>query len=170
METALRDWVRERFTPRMLDEMAQLDYGMHAEENRTALEDVLRDAHLPTQLGWPPREVLELASHGGAPLPRLFACTVLVRAGAGVPSKVVAGLVESALEVGAGGLAADYVAWCRAAPDTDEETRPFLALALMLLTPERAAELMPEIADVPARELRPWRRLNGKLGQPVRLP
>jgi len=173
METALRDWVRERLTPAMLDDMARADYGMCVEEHRAALEDLLRDAHLPTELGWPPREVVELASGSDVPLVRLFACTVLVRAGGHAPSKDVFGLVESALELGVAGLAAGYVAWCRTAPDVDPEARPFLTLALMLLDPQRRPGLVEEFEqegmEVPLREWRHWRRLNDRLGQPVRL-
>ncbi|WP_433040618.1 hypothetical protein [Dactylosporangium sp. CS-033363] len=133
-ELALRDWLRPRLTPAMLDDLARLDHGMQVEEHRAALQELLLVKHLPTELDWTPREVLELASHEAPPLPRLFACTVLVRAGALNPARIVAALVDEALALGpdATDAAADFLTWCRD-HEPDDDVRPILAQALTRL-------------------------------------
>jgi hypothetical protein len=71
---------------------------------------------------------------------RLFSCLVLVRANdTSAPARTLAGLVESALELGpeATDHAVRYVAWCRlhepGAWRDDAEALPFLTLGLLLL-------------------------------------
>jgi hypothetical protein len=95
--------------------MAVLDYGMQVEEHRQGIEALLVAGRLPEELRWTPREVLELSSYevptdperrpGSAGwrghVARLFSCLVLVRANdVAVPAGTLAGLVESALELG----------------------------------------------------------------------
>lgn len=153
-ELALRDWVRTRLNASIVREMAALDYGMQVQEHRLGIEALLVARRLPEDLPWTPREVLELASYAVPADPsrkpgsegwrghvaRLFSCLVLVRAaGAANPAETLAGLVESALELGpeAAGHALRYLAWCRRhEPGSwrdDPEARPFLTLGLLLL-------------------------------------
>jgi hypothetical protein len=182
-ELALRDWVRPRMSADLVEDLAGRDHGMLLDEHREAIQDLLAVGRLPTGLGWPPREALELASHGGEPVVRLFACTVLVRAGDLLrPSATVAGLVESALRLGpeATEAAVRYLAWCRL-HERDDEVRPFLTLGLLLvylagpgpadqsIADGLAAAFDAEACAVPLREWRLWRRLVEEAGQPVRL-
>jgi hypothetical protein len=182
-ELALRDWVRPRMSAELVEDLARRDHGMLVDEHREAIEDLLTAGRLPTELGWPPREALELAGHGDVPVVRLFACLVLVRAGDLLrPSATVAGLVESALVLGpeATEAAMRYLAWCRL-HERDDEVRPFLTLGLLLvyrampgpadqsLADGLAAAFAAEADTVPAREWRLWRRLVDEAGQPVRL-
>lgn len=144
-ELGLRDWVRTRMNASMVREIANLDYGMRADDHQWEIEELLAARRLPEEVLWPPREVLELSSHGRpvdarGHVTRLFSCLVLVRANdASRPAETLARLVESALELGpeATEQALRFLAWCRLhEPGTwrDEvEARPFLTLGLLLL-------------------------------------
>jgi hypothetical protein len=143
-ELALRDWVRPRLTPAVVLDIAGMDYGQQVRENRQAIEELLLDHRLPEHLGWPPRAVLELASHHRGDSPgehtaRLFSCLVLVRSGGtSQPAATLAALVESALRLGpeATEAAVRYLAWCRAHELGDWRDsindKPFLTLGLLL--------------------------------------
>jgi hypothetical protein len=153
-ELALRDWVRTRLNASLVLEMVHLDYGMRVEEHREGIDALLVAGRLPEDLPWAPGEVLELSSHGMVADPerrpgsagwrehvaRLFSCLVLVRANdTTVPAGTLAGLVESALELGpeATEHAVRYLAWCRlhepGAWGDDVDARPFLTFGLLLL-------------------------------------
>jgi hypothetical protein len=143
-EPALRDWVRTRLDASIVRELADLDHGMRGDEHRRGIEELLAVNRLPEELPWTPREVLELASHAVPAderrhVARLFACLVLVRAGDTlVPAGTLAGLVESALELGpeATEQAVRYLAWCRLHEPgvwrDDDEALPFLTLGVLL--------------------------------------
>ena len=84
-ELALLGWVRTRIDASMVDDIAVLDYGMHVEEYRDSIGDVLAVRRLPEQLPWMPGAVLQPASsHEPAAddlrghAARLFSCLVLV--------------------------------------------------------------------------------------------
>ena len=143
-ELVLRDWVRPLMDAAVVREIAGLDYGMEVEENRQAIEELLVVKRLPAELLWPPREVLELASYGNPEdrqehVVRLFATLILIRADDTMqPAATLAGLVESAVELGADATedAVRYLAWCRLhEPGSwrgDIEARPLLTLGLLL--------------------------------------
>jgi hypothetical protein len=153
-ELALRDWVRTRLNASIVRELAAADYGWRAEEHRQGIEALLVARRLPADLAWTPGEVLRLSSHAvpadpqrqpGSPgwrahVVRLFSCLVLVRADdTASPAGTLAGLVESALELGpeATDHAVRYLAWCRrhepGAWRDDAEALPLLTLGLLLL-------------------------------------
>jgi hypothetical protein len=143
-ETALRDFLRPLLSTGIVERIAGLDHGMDIEGNRRAIEELLRVKRLPRELGWPPREVLELASHAKPKdrqghIARLFACLVVIRADDALdPAGTLASLVESALALGpeATGEAVRYLAWCRLEePGSwrgDAEALPLLTLGLLL--------------------------------------
>jgi hypothetical protein len=143
-ELALRDWVRDRLTAEIVLEIASMEYGQQVADNQYAIEELLAVHHLPAELLWPPRAVLELASyhrcHSEAEhIARLFSCLVLIRADYTVqPAETMAALVESALELGpeATEHAVSYLAWCRLLEPSlcrdDPEAQPFLTLGLLL--------------------------------------
>lgn len=84
-ELALRDWARTRLDAPMVREIASLDYGMRVDDHQWEIEELLAARRLPEELLWPPRQVLELSSHGRPAdarghVSRLFSCLVLVRA------------------------------------------------------------------------------------------
>jgi len=121
-----------------------MDYGEQVEENRRAIEELLVARHLPAELAWSPREVLELSSYHRCDsevehVARLFCSLVLVRAVDMLqPAATMGALVESALELGpdAAEEAVRYLAWCRLhEPGSwrdDLGARPFLTLGLLL--------------------------------------
>jgi hypothetical protein len=158
-EVALRDWVRRRLDATIVREMAELDHGMRIGEHRRGIEALLVARRLPAELPWAPREVLELSSHRlpddrRGHVARLFSCLVLVRADdLLVPAGALAGLVESALELGpeAAEGAVRYLAWCRLhQPGTwrdDVEARPFLTLGLLLSYVGAPGRADPTIVD-----------------------
>lgn len=146
-ELSLLHWVRTRIDAAMVDDIAVLDYGMHVQEYRDSIEDLMGVRRLPERLPWTPGAVLRPAS-SWEPAPdderghvaRLFACLVMVctddiawQAG------TLAGLVESALTLGPEPTAEAlrFVAWCRVhLPGTwcdDPQAQPFLTLGLLLL-------------------------------------
>lgn len=152
-ELALRDYVRPLLGADLVALIAELDHGMEVEQNRRAIEELLRLKRLPQELPWPPREVLELASNGdpddprwrwglsGRPghVARLFACVVLVRADDMIePASRLAALIGSAVALGPEATedAVRYLAWCRLnEPGSwrgDPEALPFLTLGLLL--------------------------------------
>lgn len=166
-EMALRDWVRTRLNASIVREIAHLDHGMRVEEHRQGIEAILVARRLPDELGFVPGEVLDLASFEVPIDPerqpgskgwrdhvaRLFSCLVLVRAKETiVPAGTLAGLVESALELGpeATDRAVRYLAWCRlhepGAWRHDPEALPFLTLGLLLLYVMRPGRGDPAIA------------------------
>jgi hypothetical protein len=172
-ELALRDWVRTRMNASIVREMANADYGWEADGNREGIEDLMVARRLPEDLPWPPREVLELSSHSVPADPdvkpgsvgwrghvaRLFSCLILVRANdASRPAETVAGLVQSALELGpeATDHAVRYLAWCRLhEPGSwryEAEQLPFLTLGLLLLYVMAPGPGDPRIAAGLARE------------------
>jgi hypothetical protein len=155
-ELALRDYLRPLLSRTIVSRIAELDYGWEIEENSQAIEELLRVKHLPEELVWPPREVLELASFhrpDGDPqwhVARLFACVILVRADDAIqPATTLAALVESAVALGPDATedAVRYLAWCRLnEPGSwrdDLEALPFLTLGLLL------AYLMSPLAKEP---------------------
>ncbi len=146
-ELSLLHWVRTRVDAAMVDEIAALDYGMHVEEYRGSIEDLMGVRRLPQRLPWRPGAVLGPAS-GREPAPddprghvaRLFACLVVVCTDDVVwAAGTLAGLVESALVLGPEPTAEAlrFVAWCHLHhPGTwrdEPQTRPFLILGLLLL-------------------------------------
>ncbi|HTJ35296.1 MAG TPA: hypothetical protein VL738_18885 [Dactylosporangium sp.] len=148
-EVALRDWVRPRLDADTVREMAALDYGMQIDEHLRGIEGLFNTRRLPAEIGWNPREVLELARYSGPAAARLFACMVLVRAdGTVTPAETLAGLVEAVLELGDEAIepAVRYLAWCRRdEPGVwrgEPEALPFLTLGLLLVYVMR-----PDAAD-----------------------
>jgi hypothetical protein len=143
-ELALRDWVRPVLTAEILQAISELDYGEEIEENRQAIKELLMVKHLPAQVWWPPREVLELCSYGNPDdrqghAARLFACLVIVRADDAIqPASTLAALVESAVALGPDATedAVRFLAWCRLhEPGSwrdDIAALPFLTLGLLL--------------------------------------
>jgi len=155
-EQALWDWVRTRMNGAIVREMAELDYGMRVDEHRQGIEDLVATRRPPQELPWaPPRPVLELSSHAepADPRPRpgsagwrthiarLFSALVLIRAAEPTsPAGVLAGLVESAVQLGpeVAGPALRTLAWCRLHEPggwRDEPgALPFLTLGVLLLS------------------------------------
>ena len=146
-ELSLLGWVRPRVDAAMVEDIAVLDYGMHVQEYRDSIEDLMGVRRLPEQQPWTPGPVLQPASNR-QPAPdderghvaRLFACLVTVCTDDIVwPAGTLAGLVESALTLGPEPTAAAlrFVAWCRlhrpGAWRDDPQAQPFLTLGLLLL-------------------------------------
>ncbi|GIH04957.1 hypothetical protein Rhe02_30240 [Rhizocola hellebori] len=158
-ELALRDAVRSLMTAEIVLDMACLDYGEKAEEHRFAIEELLVVHHLPEQLPWPPREVLELASYHRCEseaehIARLLACLVLIRADyPQQPAATTAALVESALELGPETTeeAMRYLAWCRLHEPggwrDDLAARPFLTLGVLLTYLSAPVDRDPEVVS-----------------------
>jgi hypothetical protein len=156
-EMVLRDWVRPVLSPATVQAIAELDYGEQVEENRQAIEELLRVKRLPQEVWWPPREVLELASYGSPDdsqghAARLFACLVIIRADDALqPASTLASLVESAVALGPDATedAVRYLAWCRLTEPgswlDNPGTLPFLTLGLLLAYLMSALRKDPEI-------------------------
>lgn len=175
-EAALRDTVRPLLTGAVIDGIAGLDHGEQLAANRDAIRELLVVRHLPRELPWPPREVLELACHTTPDTPpahaaRLFAAAVVYRAGALVPAGVLAGLVDSAIALGPAttGAAVRYLARCHL-----RDPDPYCLLGLLLLTsaaphPDRSTvdtlraavdAAPPDLRDAGGPGRRIWQRLT----------
>lgn len=101
-ETALLDVLRSRISRLMLEELAANDYGEEVSGHLKAIEEQISSTPTLGDLGWRPREVLELErwsqpdevgktedDYRAAHVKRLFACTILLRnAGHMSPSPV----------------------------------------------------------------------------------
>jgi hypothetical protein len=175
-ELALRDWVRTHMNASIVRDIAEHDYGMHAEDYQYAIEELMAARRLPAALDWMPGEVISLASYSPVPdrnpapgsdgwrahVKRLFCCLLLTATGHGAnPAEPVAELVDSALELGPEptALAVRFLAWCRLNEPGDwrfeEESRPFLTLGMLLLSgdPRLRAAFMDEVrALVPVEQ------------------
>jgi len=173
-ERALLAWVAPQLDAAAIEEIAAADYGVDVAGHRRALIELMHSPWLPDNLIGDPGEVLALtrwttpADRRGH-LQRLFACTLLVRAvtADGNPVDSLAPLVDSAWELGepARDAAVRFLAWCRLNLPGDWRDDPsspmFLTLALLLLSPEKAALaalLVEELDAVPTDPELPWRR------------
>lgn len=165
-ELVLRDWVAPQLDASMLKEIAQADYGVDVDEHLYALEELRSAGRLPEELDWRPQEVLRLTRWSTMDDPRLspeavhrrhlmrlFSCLVLVRVATadGSPVNSVTPLIESAVELGPDAVdaAAGYLAWCRLHEPgdwrDDQNSRPFLTLALVMLSSQLPQGNTPEL-------------------------
>lgn len=140
----------------MLEEISMADYGCDASEHLNALLTIKEESNF-TSMDWVPKEVLELTRHsepikearGNTEIEtrkhwiRLFACTVLLRAGVEPSNRdrmlgetgTIIQMVESALVLGAApSMAAfQFLAWLVQESGTEDWLTPYLSTALLMI-------------------------------------
>jgi hypothetical protein len=178
-KTALTPIFQANIDEAMLREIANADYGEGAEECHALLQQFLRTGLVESD-DFQLREVLELTRWAPGPgrhgdWERLFACTALLQLSSRFPERfegeceTLAPLVLHAIELGepVAQASASMLAWRFLAYPGNEEDRPFLAFAILLLAvhlegPEGRGPWLKQLAEwVMEEESHAWRERAG---------